>query len=139
MGLGLMDLGSEGALAGAQGRRQDGVQGPGEYFGLDPWGSVQEAARPSNVFLILEREGVASSWNMGSIPCWATGALLSLLQGPGVRTGWPCRGSRSQGTPNGSSGSWAKMGVWSPWDLSSSIGAGCSPLCGLASLVLVAV
>lgn len=26
---------------------QDGVQGPGKYFGLDPWGSVQEVARPS--------------------------------------------------------------------------------------------
>lgn len=38
---------------------RDGVQGPGAYFGLDPWGSMQEVTRARLLFLILKGHRVS--------------------------------------------------------------------------------
>ena len=132
-GLGLIDLGSEGALVGPRGCGQDGVQGPGEYFGLDPWGSVQEVTSPSTSVSHSKRRLRQPPPVTGAgYHCWGVLYPTSPAQ-PSARP--RCTHVlafsrlREPGHPQrGSSGCWSKTGGWSLWDPSSRIRAACSRL-----------
>lgn len=112
--------------------RQDGVQGPGEYFGLDPWGSVQEVARPSASVSLSRRR-------QHQLPLVTRARFRSAFHKAQMHTCWPSPAPGARTAPKGSSACWAKTGVWSPWDPSSSVSTACSRLCGFICLVLVAV
>lgn len=126
-GLGLADLGSKGVLVGPGGTGgQDEVQEPGEYFGLDPWGSVQEAARPltsgshsqrrlRQLPLLTRAEfhrcsvaHCAGPAQASGRPRYAHGSAVSQLLEPGH----PTEAARAGGQ---------RRGIWSPWDPRSSV------------------